>query len=234
MTNTAVVTGGTGGIGTGVTDALLAAGWQVVATGITREEVDASPDRPGLEKAVLDVTDETAVSSFLARLERLDGLVNCAGILRHTDEFDLDTFRQVIDVNLIGTMRMCMGALPFLKETKGSIINIASIWAIFGARHAPAYTASKGGVAQLTKSLASAFAKDGVRVNAVAPGWIETPMIDVARNNPLRNIAILSRTPMARYGTVGEVGAAVAWLMSSQASFMTGAVVPVDGGYSIT
>ena len=228
----AVVTGGTGGIGAGVVAALCANGWQVVATGASEAEIQAFRSVKNCEAEVLDVTDDAAVSSLFARLDRLDGLVNCAGILRKEEEFDIATFQKVIDVNLTGTMRCCLAAREHLATSKGAIVNTGSMYSIFGGAHAPAYTASKGGVAQLSKSLAGKWGADGIRVNTIAPGWIETPMTEAIRGDRVREPAILSRTPLGRWGKPSEVGALVSWLLSDEASFITGGLYTVDGGYS--
>lgn len=161
----------------------------------------------------------------------MDGLVNCAGILRRGDEYDIDTFQHVINVNLTGTMRCCLAAHPLLFVSGGSIVNTASMLSTFGGPLVPAYSASKGGIAQLTKALAGQWAEDGVRVNAIAPGWIETEMTKGLREDPQRAERILSRTPMKRWGKSSEVGAFVRWLLSNEASFVTGSIYPVDGGY---
>ena len=112
----------------------------------------------------------------------------------------------MLDVNLVGTMRMCVAAKPKLAAAKGAIVNTASMYAFFGAPHAPAYAASKGGVAQLTKSLAVAWAPDGIRVNAIAPGWIDTDMARGAIQDPVRAGPILARTPMGALGQAGRCG----------------------------
>ena len=122
-------------------------------------------------------------------------------------------------------MRACAAARPRLAETGGSIVNTASILAFFGGGLVPGYAASKGGVAQMTKSLAIAYAADGIRVNAVAPGWIATPLTAALRADPARNDPILARTPMRRWGEPAEVAAGVAFLASPLASFVTGAVL---------
>jgi NAD(P)-dependent dehydrogenase (short-subunit alcohol dehydrogenase family) len=228
----ALVTGGTQGIGHGVTQALLEAGYNVHATGVSAQEVAACPDQANLSKHVLDVTDPAAVDALVAALPRVDALVNCAGILiRGGREYDMAVFEKVIQVNLIGTMRLCTACKPKLTESKGAIVNTASMLAFFGSAFVPGYSASKGGVAQLTKSLAAAWATEGIRVNAVAPGWIATGMTGPLRDDPAREAGILNRTPMGRWGEPAEVGAVVRFLLSDDARFVTGTVMPVDGGY---
>ena len=168
----AVVIGGTRGIGAGVTRTLLAGGWAVTATGVSSEETsafEAGCTVPELKTAVLDVTDQSAVNSFFAGISQLSGLVNCAGILIREKEYEIETFQKVVDVNLTGTMRTCLAAHGALASVGGAVVNTASMLSYFGGALVPAYSASKGGVAQLTRSLAARWATDGIRVNAVAP-----------------------------------------------------------------
>ena len=228
---TAVVTGGTRGIGAGVSRSLAQAGWSVIAVSASHDEIEAFDKSEGITTGLLDVTDDVAVSDFFGALETLDALVNCAGILRRGDEYDIDVFQRVIDVNLTGTMRCCVAAQELLASSNGAIVNTASMLSTFGGPLVPAYSASKGGVAQLTKALAGRWAEDGIRVNAIAPGWIETEMTQALREDTNRTEAIMARTPLKRWGQTAEVGALVRWLLSDEAGFVTGAVYPVDGGY---
>jgi NAD(P)-dependent dehydrogenase (short-subunit alcohol dehydrogenase family) len=229
----ALITGGARGIGWGVAEAMLAAGYAVTVTGLTREEVEAVPHQDRVTAVQLDVTDDGDVASCFGKLTRLDALVNSAGmVLRDGKEFTIQGFQKVIDVNLTGTMRCCMAAKPLLEKQQGAIINIASVWSFFGGGLVPAYTASKGGVAQLTKALAVAWAP-AIRVNAIAPGWIETELTKAAQADAARSEAIVSRTPFGRWGKPDDIGGAAVFLCSEAASFITGAVLPVDGGYMV-
>jgi NAD(P)-dependent dehydrogenase (short-subunit alcohol dehydrogenase family) len=231
---TVLVTGGVSGIGGAVTRAFTRAGARVVATGLTPEELAAAAADArfaGVETLRLDVSDAAAVERLVGGLKALDMVVNCAGMIRREAEHDPAVFDQVMDVNVSGGMRVSSAARPLLARSRGSIVFIASMLSFFGGPKQPAYAASKGAVRQLTMSLAAAYAADGIRVNAVAPGWIVTNLSRGARDDPARNAAILGRTPMGRWGEPEEVADPILFLCSDAARFVTGAVLPVDGGY---
>ena len=231
------VTGGTSGIGAAIARSFAATGDRVTAIGATDSEVLAArarPDMTGIVVEQLDVRDTEAVSKRVADIGELDIVVNCAGVIRRGAEHSPEVFADVIDINLNGTMRVCAAAREGLKARRGCIINIASMLSFFGGGLVPAYSASKGGIAQLTKSLAIAYAAEGIRVNAVAPGWIATSLTQALQDDPARSAQILARTPLGRWGTPEDVVGPVQFLASPAARFITGVVLPVDGGYLIT
>lgn len=229
----ALVSGGSSGIGRAIAEAFRDAGARVIATHLPGE----TPCAEGIEFVALDAGDQAGVDALVSRIGsnsgRLDILVNCAGMIRRQAEYDMETFLRVLDVNLAGTMRLCTAARPLLARQGGSIVNTASMLSFFGGGLVPAYSASKGGVMQLTKSLAIAWAAENIRVNAVAPGWIATPLTQALQDDLGRSQGILDRTPMKRWGRPEDVARAVLFLASDAAGFITGSILPVDGGYAV-
>ena len=231
-----LVTGGTSGIGASIADAFAGLGAVVTATGATQAAVNAARAEPGFrlrDAVALDVRDDAGIRKLVGDLPRLDVLVNCAGVIYRDAEHDPDVFADTVAVNLTGTMRCCTHARPKLAASKGSIVNIASILSIFGGPRAPGYSASKGGVAQLTRSLAIAYAENGIRVNAIAPGWVRTALTQPLQNDRSRSAAIVERTPMGRWAEPADIAGAALFLASPAAAFVTGTLLPVDGGYHV-
>jgi NAD(P)-dependent dehydrogenase (short-subunit alcohol dehydrogenase family) len=229
---TALVTGGTQGIGAAIAQQLAAMGARVIAAGLLPPGDAGAGDaarNPTLVEA--DVSKADSVDRLFDNIPQLDIVVNAAGIIRRGAEHEVEVFEQVLAVNLTGTMRVCAAARPLLAQRDGCIVNLASMLSFFGGALVPGYSASKGGIAQLTKSLALAYAAEGIRVNAVAPGWIATPLTQSLQDDPQRSRGLLERTPLGRWGQPEDVAQVVAFLCTPAASFMTGAIVPVDGGY---
>jgi NAD(P)-dependent dehydrogenase (short-subunit alcohol dehydrogenase family) len=229
---TVVITGGTSGIGQGIGRAFADAGATVHATGATQAEVEAATvTEPRFRYTQVDVRNSAQVAEYAATFGPAAALINCAGVNLRAAEHTVEGFETVIDINLNGSMRTAYAFRE--KLAGGAILNIGSMFSFFGAPHAPAYAASKHAVAGLTKSLATAFAKEGVRVNALAPGWIETAMTVVPRANEARNAELMARTPLGRWGTPVDLAPAALFLCSPLAGYITGAVMPIDGGYLI-
>lgn len=230
-TSVMVIGASRAGIGASIARAFQDAGAKVTITGI--EEAPAPEDRDRFTYEQLDVTDQSAVAALADRTGRLDVLVNCAAITSRGEEMEPLFFERVVDVNLHGTFRTAEAFLDKLKSSKGVLINIASMYAQFGSPNNPAYGASKAAVVQLTKSLAVAWAKHGIRVNAVAPGFIVTEQSAKSRTDPAHVAAVNLRTPAGRWGQADDIATPVLFLASQGAEFITGSCVAIDGGYSI-
>ena len=242
----AVVTGGNGGIGLGMARGLARAGARVVVAGRNQAKSALAVGElhaMGCDAVAIqvDVNDEASVEGLMAaavqRCGRLDILVNNAGIniRKPAQELALDEWRRVVDTNLTSIFLCSRAAYVHMKRAGGGkVINIGSMLSIFGASFAPAYGASKGGVVQLTKSLAATWAGDNIQVNAVLPGWIDTELTQQARLDVAGlNERVLARTPAGRWGKSDDLAGVAVFLASAASDFVTGTAIPVDGGYSV-
>ena len=242
----ALVTGGNGGIGLGMALGLAGAGARVVVA--ARNEAKSAAAVAALREAgsdsfalSADVTDEVSVQQLfdqaITRCGRLDILVNNAGtnLRKPLDQLALAEWQHVLDTNLTSAFLCSRAAYPHLKRAGGGkVINIGSMLSIFGAPFAPAYGASKGGIVQLTRSAAASWAADGIQVNAILPGWIQTELTDGARQQvPGLYERVLARTPAGRWGQPRDLSGIAVFLASAASDFVTGTAIPVDGGYSI-
>lgn len=227
-----LVTGGSNGIGNGVATAFRDAGADVVVTG-TREAGAYDTDMADMTYEQADFGVDGAAEALARRVGQLDVLVNNAGMVVYKRrEFEPETFRKVLDVNLTTVMTLSTLLKPGLAATGGAIVNISSLTGYFASAGNPAYGASKAGIIQLTKTLATAWAGDGVRVNAIAPGWIATNMTEVSQSREAINSEILRRTPMGRWGEPSDIAGVVLFLASPLAAYCTGETITVDGGFS--
>ena len=241
----AIVTGGNAGIGLGIARGLAQAGATIVIAGRRGEKnseacrtIEAfNVQAAGIEA---DVCDETSCRSMIERtverFGRIDILVNNAGIAirKQPENYTLAEWNKVIETNLTGAFVCAHAAYPHMTHGGGGkIINIGSMLSIFGTSFAVAYAASKGGIVQMTRALACAWAKDNIQANAILPGWIDTPFTETARKEvPGLNERVLARTPAGRWGNPSDFAGVAVFLASSASDFVTGAAIPVDGGYS--
>ncbi|OQM75395.1 SDR family NAD(P)-dependent oxidoreductase [Manganibacter manganicus] len=231
-----LVTGGSSGIGLAIAQGFARLGGDVTALGSSAKKLEAAsrdPANAGIRFERVDVRDPKAIKGFVATLGKLDILVNGAGIARPTAEFEDETYTEVMDVNLNSQMRFAMAALPLLKASKGSIINIASMLSYVTDPLVPAYGASKTGVLGLTRHLAHAFGPDGIRVNAISPGYHKTDMTRGLWTDPEPAAKIEQRSALKRWGTVDDLVGTAIFLSSPAAAFVTGTDLPVDGGFVV-
>jgi len=242
----AIVTGGNGGIGLGMAKGLAQAGARVAVAARNQEKSRAAVDElnrlgPEAIAVAVDVADEgsvnAAVRTVVDRLGRVDILVNNAGIniRKPPQDYTLAEWRTVLDTNLTSAFLCSRATYPLMKAAGGGkIINIGSMMSIFGASFAMAYAASKGGIVQLTKALATAWARDNIQVNAVLPGWIDTELTQNARRQVQGlHDSVLKRTPAGRWGVMDDMAGVAVFLASPASDFVTGTAIPVDGGFAI-
>jgi 3-oxoacyl-[acyl-carrier protein] reductase len=230
-----LVLGGSSGIGNGIARAFLEHRARVVVCGTRPSAADylaqEGSDLSGLDYVALDVSSDGAVEAFVPPFERLDVLVCAQGtVIYKGGEFQMPGFRRVLDVNLLSVMACCLKFQPMLAQSRGSIILLSSGGAFKATRGNPGYSASKGGLRLLTMTLGEAWARDGIRVNGIAPGYVDTKLTRVTRNHARRYEETLKEIPMGRWGTTEEMGGIALFLASPLASYVTGQTIIADGG----
>lgn len=224
-----LITGGSGGIGGAFARAFLAHGARVTVADLVAPKTKSDLQ---MTYEILDVRSDTDVTALAARTETLDVVIHCAGRLVRWEEYKPDVFMDILDIHLIGNLRLANAFRPHLKATKGCLINIGSMYSYFGAPQVPAYAAAKTAIVSLTKSLAIAFAADGIRVNAIAPGWIKTEISRGGRENPEFNAKVVARIPGGEWAEPEDLAGTAIFLASPASRLITGATIAVDGGYS--
>jgi NAD(P)-dependent dehydrogenase (short-subunit alcohol dehydrogenase family) len=229
-----LVTGGSSGIGLAIARGFAKAGARVTVTGTKADAGEYPDDLGSFAYRQCEMTDMQQVEALAASIDQLDVLVNNAGTnIRGPKALEPETFETLIDLHLNAVFRLTTRLAPKLLANQGSVVNIASMTTYFGSPHAPGYGAAKAAIEQVTKTMAAMWATQGVRVNAIAPGWIATKLTGPVQNNEEFNRHILERTPMDRWGQPEEMVGPVMFLADNQAaSFVTGVTMPVDGGYS--
>lgn len=231
---TVVVSGGTSGIGLEIARGFSQLGATTIATGSSAARLAAlraGDDARTIDFRSLDVVSTEQVNALIADLPQLDILVNAAGIARPEEEFEEAVFQQVMDVNLNSVMRLSSAALPKLAASHGVIVNVASMLSYLADAGVPAYCASKSGVVGLTRALAHRYGTQGVRVNAIAPGYHRTDMTRPLWEDPRAAEHIRQRTALKRWGEADDLVGAVIFLSSAASQYITGVTLPVDGGY---
>lgn len=233
---TVIVSGGTSGIGLEMARAFNLLGGSVTVTGSSPAKIESAERdsaNAGMSFRRLDVRDAGAANAFVRALPKIDVLINSAGIGRPQQEFDEETFLDVVNVNLNGAMRLATAARSGLRAAGGCVINIASMLSYLVEADFPAYTASKTGLLGLTRALAHAFGPEGIRVNAIAPGYHKTELTKGLWSDPKRSGKVVERSALKRWGYACDVVGAAVFLASPAASFVTGACLPVDGGFVV-
>jgi 3-oxoacyl-[acyl-carrier protein] reductase len=232
-----LVVGGSSGIGNGIAHAFKARGAKVAVWGTRPQDqyrAEDGSDLNGLIYAQVDASDSDAVASAADPFDGLDVLVLAQGtVLYRKGEFEMDGFRKVVGVNLDSLMACSMRFLEALKASGGNIVTISSTAAFHATRGNPAYNASKAGAVALTRTLGQAWAGDGVRINGVAPGLVDTKLTKVTTENPERLAGALRGIPLGRLGTPEDMAGAVLFLASPLASYVTGQTLIVDGGLTL-
>jgi 3-oxoacyl-[acyl-carrier protein] reductase len=233
--NQVLVVGGSSGIGNGIAQSFRTHGARVFVCGTRASAAEYSAaegsNMEGLSYARLDVGEPEAIEQFQPAFERLDVLVLAQGaVLYRRGEFEMSGFRKVVEINLISLMSCATKFHPLLRDSKGSLIIVSSTAAFHSTMGNPAYNASKTGAVGLTRTLAAAWATDGVRVNGIAPGLVDTKMTKVTTENPKRMEAALARIPLNRLGTPADMAGTALFLASPLASYIVGQTIVVDGG----